>query len=717
MTDNARILLLKTINLFILNFRYFIISTLYPTIKKMYKKSATEPNSNVLTFDNYLSSCLFSKFPNMSFHLFCFVFFILSFSFICRDSFALSNSIDYDSKTNLLTARLSAKNIFYVDAINGNDKNRGSITAPFKTLTKSLEVVSALVDKGITSNKIYLRGGIYRNDGFSKKPSERNFTLYNVNLKGTSEDRSVISAMPCSPNTPGAVQRKSGQWYEKVVFDDGYIIPSGKWIKYRENIWQANLGYLNIKWGKQQRPDKRGGGISWMAGANSDFLAIGPRMVLQDGKALLWEDPWPKYNPLTDKYSPNPLVNPAVVLTGPGTRTYDQNTKTLYVWPFDNKDPNTVKMESWKGTTPDVRFRHLLNGNMEHVEIRGVEFRLILSIFNDGVLSQPNFTHLLWEDNLFSYCWKNIFQDATGAKYISRIKNVPRNNWHIRYNVFFRPSREVFQTWGDNHIFEFNDVIEHAGPWAGGATGFGVVQLQHMNKARVSHNYIQHVGNKWCSGSAINIEALDSRDKNGDCLYGDIIFEHNFINIKRGGVMMVLGQGGCRLRNITIRNNIFAENPGDGVRWGVGHGIDIPNPHTNLQIYNNVFYKIKRPFVVKNDRGGMKLENMPSSISIHDNILMGNNLVNWGDIIPSRLSKVAAIDKNLYFNNSGSAVGTNAIIGDPIFTNAKKFNFTLQQGSPAIQPNSDIGAYEYGQQVPIGTEWWLIKERIDSFWK
>ena len=47
--------------------------------------------------------------------------------------------------------------IFYVDLSEGKDGDSGDITTPFQTLTKALEVVNTRVERGILSDKIYLR--------------------------------------------------------------------------------------------------------------------------------------------------------------------------------------------------------------------------------------------------------------------------------------------------------------------------------------------------------------------------------------------------------------------------------------------------------------------------------------------------------------------------------------------------------------------------------
>src|SRR5690606_2482173 len=106
---------------------------------------------------------------------------------------------------------------FYVDPGKGSDEASGSLAEPFRTLDRALEAVDERVASGVRSDTIYLRGGVYRKDGSSE-------TLWKLNLQGTPEASAVLSAMPAEPNAPGAVRRRSGRWYERVVFDDGQQI-------------------------------------------------------------------------------------------------------------------------------------------------------------------------------------------------------------------------------------------------------------------------------------------------------------------------------------------------------------------------------------------------------------------------------------------------------------------------------------------------------------
>jgi hypothetical protein len=135
----------------------------------------------------------------------------------------------------------SGSQAFYVDPNQGSDENKGSLSSPFKSLGKALAVVSHRVEKGMRSDKIYLRGGVYKNDSAA--------TVYRLNLQGTPDNYSFISALPCEPNQPGCVPRKSGQWYEKVIIDDAWVIQT-PWTRLpeRPQLWRTMPGYVHLEW-------------------------------------------------------------------------------------------------------------------------------------------------------------------------------------------------------------------------------------------------------------------------------------------------------------------------------------------------------------------------------------------------------------------------------------------------------------------------------------
>lgn len=66
---------------------------------------------------------------------------------------------------------------FYVDPRMGDDGNPGSLDAPFRSLDQALQLVGQRVKKGVRSDKIFLRAGVYQ------KATEE--TSYVLELKGT----------------------------------------------------------------------------------------------------------------------------------------------------------------------------------------------------------------------------------------------------------------------------------------------------------------------------------------------------------------------------------------------------------------------------------------------------------------------------------------------------------------------------------------------------
>ena len=592
--------------------------------------------------------------------------------------------------------------IFYVSPTQGSDENNGNIKSPFQTLSKALEVVNERVDNGIKSDKIYLRAGIYRNT------SDK--TIFWLNLKGTSDNYSMISAMPAEPHAPGAVQRKSGQWYEHVVFDDGYRITT-TWKRSDKNpwIWTTKPGYHRLRW-ETTAPNNR-----WTYIYNTRFIdhpeepeenlfTLAPYMLLQDGEPFLWADS------LED-------------MKKPGIRGYDQEKDVLYVWPHGNKDPNTCVMESWYGGPDDEtkELRHgegraFFDGDMEYASIRGIEFRMFIRLFEfwrhsyDHESQRVQQHYVRFEDNLCRYGWQHLILDGN-------IVNDPdpaiigpdfedRSNWHVRNNVMYRPSKESFQVHGENHIFEYNEIIEHGGPWAGPASMVASVNTRNMRNATIRYNFILGQGTSpWRSGSVFMIETGGGHaDAGGDYIYGSQTFENNIFARLTSGTAIVAGKGGVRMHNVTIRNNVFYGND-------KSEAIRITSPHKNLIIDNNVFYDQVYPIQIVDNPAEkrMTFEKLPSTINIRHNIFMNNEETIDRRFLNAPEGSEVVIDKNLFCQNQGPTVGTNIIDGDPLFQNPADFDFRLQPGSIATVNGKSLGAYAIGADVPAGMDWWSIK--------
>lgn len=597
----------------------------------------------------------------------------------------------------------NASNEFYVDPAKGNDANAGSIDQPFRSLDKALQVVGGRVKKGLLSDKIYLRGGVYR------KASDK--TSYFLELKGTPEDYSMISAMPCDPGTPGCVQRKSGMWYEEVIFDDGQIIDT-PWnaVDGHAGVWSTHPGYVPVEWPNRNLWPWRGSLRNRYPFSDHDstpattLFTVAPYMLLQDGQPTVWEDS-------------------VAALTYAGAHTYDHATGTLYVFPLDNKDPNGASIETWYGGPEiyepgmlylDGEGRGMFQGNMEYAGIEGCEFQMFVRLFEfqrrgyHRAEDREIQRYVRIEDNLFEYGWIHFLLDANTIYEADderiRVNFEDRSHWLLSNNVFYRPSREVFQVHGTGHVFEHNSVIDHIGPWAGPAACVGMLNARNMDSLVVRNNYIVGQGNSRYNGGSVFMLEVAGRDsehsRNGDYIYKGPTYENNLIADISRGPAFVLGKGDVRMRGITIRNNIIATNRKSAA-------IQIASPQQNLKIENNIFYDQSQVITVFGKGAPMQNPPLPSTITIRNNVFVDNHSLIDERLFDTPAGSTIAIDHNL-FSDEAPGIGTDFLKTHVAFAGPEHFDFTIQSGEAGNIYKQDLGPYN---------DMTLIKQWKDLFEK
>jgi hypothetical protein len=594
--------------------------------------------------------------------------------------------------------------LFYVDPVKGKDTNPGTITKPFQTIDKALSLVGSRVNSGIISDKIYLRGGVYR--------KESSKTLYNLRLKGTKDDFALLSAMPCSPGAPGAIQRKSGKWYERVIFDAAQTVKT-RWVKDETypGVWETKPGYTPLEWIHTNLWPWTWYGFPITKDDNTPkttSFTVGPCMILQDNNPLIWKDSVQE-------------------LTSPGLHTYDQTTGTLYISAYEGKDPNNCKIESWYGGPEeydegilylDGEGRAIFKGNMEYAGIVGCEFRMFVRLFEfqrRGYLKEEDREiqrHVLIEDNVYEYGWIHFLLDANTIYSKDDVRIRPRfedrSDWLVRNNIFYRPSREVFQVHGANHIFEYNEVIDHIGPWAGPAACVGIMNDRNMKNFIVRYNYINGNGvTKYSSGSFIEMEVNGTahKDLTGDYINGPTLFENNLITNFTSGITFVLGKGNIRMRNVTIRNNIL----GTDLK---GPGILIWNPQQNLIIENNLFYENKQVLGLyyKGEENPMKKPMLPSTVTFRNNMFVNNNSLLDNRLFDAPEGSIFTIDHNLFYNNADSAIGTNRLIIPVEFFDPENFDFRIKSPNAREIYDLKLGPYKSNDSIPQAAQWWVISK-------
>jgi hypothetical protein len=585
----------------------------------------------------------------------------------------------------LWSARNAGSEKFYVDQQKGDDTNRGSLDKPFRSLDHALSVVARRVSEGIRSDKIFLRAGTYR------KATE--MTSYVLELKGTPDDYALISAMPCAPGTSGCVQRESGRWYEKVVFDDGQIISSPwKQVEGHPGVWGSKPGYVLREWTRQNLwPWRRvRGGFK---PSNEDptpettLFTVAPYMLLQDGQPTIWKDS-------------------VGALTQPGSHTYDHASGTLYLHPFGNANPNDHEVESWYGGREkyekgmlylDGEGRGMFRGNMEYAAIEGCEFKMFIRLFEfqrRGYMEASDREvqrYVRMEDNLFQYGWMHFLLDANTIYEEDdariRVRFGDRSHWTVRNNVFYRPSREIFQVHGADHIFENNIIIDHNGPWAGSAVCCSILNARNMDSLIVRNNLISGNGNNPYNPGTIFMLEVQGREsqhsRNGDYIYKGPIYENNLITNISGGTAFVLGKGNVRMRDITIRGNIIATNK-------TGAAIQISSPQKNLTIENNIFFDQSRVLSVYGKGAPMKTPPLPTTVAIRNNIFVDNRAFIDQRLFDAQNGSVITVDHNA-FSNTDHLAGTDALEANLRFADPAHFDFRLESAKGADLCKKGIG--------------------------
>ena len=629
----------------------------------------------------------------------------------------IAQGVFINGNTHAQAIQRETPSIFYVDSNNGNDNNSGDIDNPFQSLDKALELVGERANKGIRSDKIYLRAGRYKKVSAS--------TLYRLELKGTQDDFAELSAMPREPNAPGAVQRKSGNWYEKVVFDDAYIIDT-PWEKVPgdKNIWKTSPGFTLLEWTHQNlwpwtRTEK-----GFPLTKNDDTpettqFTVAPYMLMQDGEPTIWMD---------DIES----------ITEPGMRTYDHQTGELFVFPYEDKNPNNSTWESWYGGPEDFEIgtlhldgegRALFDGNMEFAAIRGFEFYMFNKVFEfhrrkyDKESERVIQRNVLLEDNLFRYGWIHILLDGNTVNQKQKDIILPRYHdrfaWTARNNVFYRPSRECFQLHGDNHVFEYNDIIEHLGPWAGPAACVSAVNTRNTRNALIRNNYIVgHGNNRYRNGSVFMIEvggpagdrAGSHKTEEGDYTFGGQTYENNLlVDIK--GPAMVLGKGGVRMRNITVRNNIFKKGNG-------APAIQLSSAHMNLTIENNIFYDQQVAIALAGGKNYLEFyQSVPSVINITNNIFSQNQKTIDKQLFSPYSSSKLNIGNNLFYRNGQEEARDGVYRYDPMFRAPERLDFRPAPGVTIMGEFNFPGPYPVDGSFMLGLDWWNRSHQQDKMKK
>ncbi len=199
----------------------------------------------------------------------------------------------------------------------------------------------------------------------------------------------------------------------------------------------------------------------------------------------------------------------------------------------------------------------------------------------------------------------------------------------------------------------------------------------------------------------------------------NVLVEGNILTgspLRSGMIVAMADEGnlGNHIENITIRNNIFAENNFTGLQI---HGIA-----DNIKVYNNTFYQNGRQGIYIADTStvtGVDIRNNIIDQSPNSNCQFKCSWYPEAHIqVGSSATQNVVINNNLYWPVPPNIInGSDAdpVTGEPLFINPAAGDFHIQQGSAAIDtgltltevptdrvgvsrpqgPAYDIGAYEF----------------------
>jgi hypothetical protein len=353
---------------------------------------------------------------------------------------------------------------------------------------------------------------------------------------------------------------------------------------------------------------------------------------------------------------------------------------------------------------------------MEYAGIVGCELRMFLRIFEfqrRGYKREEDREiqrYVRIEDNFFEHGWMHFLLDANTIYEQDderiRVRFDDRSNWLVKNNVFYRPAREVFQVHGADHVFENNFVIDHIGPWSGPSACVSVLNARNMNNVQVRNNcIIGHANSSYHASSVFMIETAghDSQhSQGGDYRYKGPTYENNLIANVSDGATFVLGKGDIRMKDITIRNNIIATQ-------AKGNTIQLSNPQQNLRIENNIFYNLSQVIGVYGKGTPMSTPSLPSTISIRNNIFMGNKSLFDDRLFETPEGSEISIEHN-WFGNSEAETGTDILEARLQFTNPAELDFGISSGNADEIYKLKIGPY-YGDDPSALTT--RLKELVD----
>ncbi len=225
----------------------------------------------------------------------------------------------------------------------------------------------------------------------------------------------------------------------------------------------------------------------------------------------------------------------------------------------------------------------------------------------------------------------------------------------------------------------FNNEVHHNGQGTNGGEGIDVKQGSH--DINIYKNEVHHLNNRL----GIYADAWDMHT------YNINIYNNKVHHCSESGIAIASENGGL-IENVKVYNNLVYTNKYGGIEIGSWSDIGFQGvmPISDVKIINNTCFNNGNY-----DSGwgfGIVIDNPNASgVLIQNNICSDNS----AQLSVQQINGSAVIENNLIYGNntaSGTLVGNNAILQNPLFIDVSVDDFHLQSTSPAIDNGASLGA-------------------------
>ena len=135
------------------------------------------------------------------------------------------------------------------------------------------------------------------------------------------------------------------------------------------------------------------------------------------------------------------------------------------------------------------------------------------------------------------------------------------------------------------------------------------------------------------------------------------------------------GNGGCT--DITFRNNVIHDSPGEGLYIGGSNGMDLPG-HSYITVENNLIYNTG---IYGGEGDGIDIKDMATNVVVRNNVVHNATGGSCSGIISH---SPALIEHNVVYNIANGGILLNDVWGDGFSNSIIRYNIAFNNGTAGI---------------------------------